>query len=144
MRSGEIRLCLQRELRPPGRGEIRVHVSASTELRVRGGDARQQMVFHVQNASSERRRVITGEHGNRPLRDDAALIVLVAHHVYGHAGHGCAGVEDCLVHSLAVHPLAAKRREQGGVHVEDTVPESRHHGRQVEQGIPARTTRSTR
>src|SRR5512135_995360 len=76
-------------------------------------DRGQELMFGAEHTSRECLGGVTGEHRYPRLGENGAPIVLLVHQVDGGAGELRAAGEHGLVHPVAVHPGAAKGRQQG-------------------------------
>ena len=80
----------------------------------------------LRHASGQRVGVVTLHDRDRPLSDNGAPIVLLAHEVDRDAAHLAASVDHGLVDPPTVHAMTAEGWQEGGVDVDHPAPERAH------------------
>ena len=78
---------------------------------------------------------VAWEHGDGPLGEDGARVVLLIHEMYGGTRKGRSGSQDCLVDPVAPHPLPSERREESRMDVQDAPGKCPDHLRRNEAEI---------
>src|SRR5688500_10663433 len=76
-----------------------------------------RLALSLEAAGCECVRRVVRQHRYTLLDHDGPLVVLVGGQVHGAAGFRLARSNDCLVDMMAIHPLAAVVRKQGGMDV---------------------------
>lgn len=74
-------------------------------------------IFQRMDFGCHRMGVVTGLYGALCLEDDVAIVEELVDIMYGNAAFGVATADYVLVHTVAIHSLAAMKRDEGRVDV---------------------------